>query len=275
MATYDVEAERIRSFAEASRGLTRLAFRLETRRARRFEEENLKIYDGVIAVSPKDRDVFVDHYGFAPERVLVVDNSVDPHYFNFENRLVNANPSVVFVGALSYWANRQAAWRLVHDIMPLVRRQCPGTSVWVVGQTPDAALRALHDGQGIVVTGRVQDVRPYLARATVACMPLNAGSGTKYKVLEALSAGVPTVCTPTALEGLDLTDGEELLVRKGDQELASALVTLIKRPDLAARLAQRGRETIEQRYAWDANLPRLDAWLERLAKLPRRSEEKR
>jgi len=126
-----------------------------------------------------------------------------------------------------------------------------------------------------VVTGQVDDVRPYLARAAVACMPLTAGSGTKYKVLEALSAGVPTVCTPTALEGLDLKDGDELLVRKSDQELASALVTLIKQPDLAARLARRGREAIERQYAWDTNLPNLDAWLERLAFLPRRSEENR
>jgi glycosyltransferase involved in cell wall biosynthesis len=275
LATYDVEVERIRSFAEASRGLTRLAFRLETRRARRFEEQNLKVYDGVIAVSSKDRDVFVSRYGVAAERVLVVENGVDPHYFSFESRLLDASPSVVFVGALSYWANRQAAGRLVRDIMPLVWRQCPDASVWIVGQAPDPVLRALHDGQRIVVTGKVHDVRPYLARAAVACMPLTAGSGTKYKVLEALSAGVPTVCTPTALEGLDLKDGDELLVRKSDQELASALVTLIKQPDLAARLARRGREAIERQYAWDTNLPNLDAWLERLAFLPRRSEENR
>jgi glycosyltransferase involved in cell wall biosynthesis len=74
---------------------------------------------------------------------------------------------------------------------------------------------------------------------------------------------------------LDLKDGDELLVRKSDQELASALVTLIKQPDLAARLARRGREAIERQYAWDTNLPNLDAWLERLAFLPRRSEENR
>jgi glycosyltransferase involved in cell wall biosynthesis len=177
---------------------------------------------------------------------------------------------VIFVGTLSYMANRQAAWRLVRDIMPLVRRQYPYARLSIVGQGPEPALLAQHDGDRTVVTGRVEDVRPYLARATVACMPLSAGSGTKYKVLEALSAGVPTVCTPTALEGLDLKDGEELLVGETNEELAAAVVTIIKQPEMAARLARRGREVVERQYSWDANLPRLDAWLDLLLSLPRR-----
>ena len=273
MATYDVEAERIRSFAEASRGLTRLAFHLESRRARRFEEENLRAYDGVIAVSAKDRDVFVNRYGFTPARVLVVDNSVDPHYFDFRERTHSLPPRVIFVGALSYWANRQAAWRLVRHIMPLVRQHCRDACLWIVGQAPEPALLSENDGRRVVVTGRVPDVRPYLAEAAVACMPLTAGAGTKYKVLEALSAGVPTVCTPTALEGLDLKDGHELLVRQTDEDLAAAVVAAIKQPELVARLARNGRQAVESRYAWDVNLPHLDPWLERLATLPRRYQE--
>lgn len=272
MASYDVEAERIRSFVEASRGLTKVAFHLESRRAQRFEEENLQVYDGVIAVSAKDRDVFIGRYGFSPERVLVIENSVDPHYFTFAERSSDPIPRVIFVGTLSYMANRQAAWRLVRDIMPLVRRQCPDARLLIVGQGPEPALLAQHDGDQTVVTGRVEDVRPYLARAAVACMPLSAGSGTKYKVLEALSAGVPTVCTPTALEGLDLKDGEELLVRETDEDLAAGVVTLIKQSEVAARLARQGREVVEHQYAWDANLPRLDAWLDLLLSLPLRRE---
>jgi glycosyltransferase involved in cell wall biosynthesis len=273
LASYDVEVERIQSFAEASRGLTKLAFRLESRRARRFEKGNLRFYDGVIAVSAKDRDTFIGRYGFSRERVLVIENSVDPQYFAFEERSSDPIPHVVFVGALSYMSNRLAAWRLVRDIMPLVRRQCPEACLSIVGQAPEPALLAQQDGHRTVVTGRVEDVRPYLARAAVACMPLTAGSGTKYKVLEALSTGAPTVCTPTALEGLNLKDGEELFVRETDEELAAAIVTLIKQPEVAARLARRGREVVERQYTWDSNLPRLDAWLELLASLPRRYEE--
>jgi glycosyltransferase involved in cell wall biosynthesis len=271
MASYDVEAERIESFAEVSRGLTGLGLALESRRARRFEAENLRHYDGIIAVSAKDRDVFVGRYGFPPERVLVIENSVDPEYFTVAERAPDATPHVVFVGALGYLANRQAAWRLVRGIMPLVRRHCPGACLSIVGQAPEPALLAEHDGSRVIITGRVEDVRPYLARAAVACIPLSAGSGTKYKVLEALSSGTPTVCTPTALEGLDLKEGEELLVRETDEEIAAAVVTLITQPDVAAKLARQGRAVVERHYSWDSNLPRLDAWLDLLASWPKRS----
>jgi len=273
MASYDVEAERIESFADASRGLSRLAFRLEARRASRFEHENMRAFDGIIAVSARDRDAFVSRYGFSPERVLIVENSVDPQYFAFTERCLEAVSRVIFVGTLDYLANRQAAWRLVRDIMPLVRERHPDASLWIVGQNPEAALLARSDGRRTVVTGLVDDVRPYLAQATVACMPLASGAGTKYKILEALSAGVPTVCTPSALKGLDLKDGEELLVRETDEELAAAIVSVIEQPQMAARLARHGRARLERRYTWDANLACLDGWLQQVASLPRRSDD--
>jgi glycosyltransferase involved in cell wall biosynthesis len=72
---------------------------------------------------------------------------------------------------------------------------------------------------------------------------------------------------------LALRHGQDLLVGRSNHELATAVVSLIEQPDLAARLARHGRETIERRYAWDSNLPRLDAWLDLLAALPRRSKE--
>ena len=270
MASYDVEAERIDSFAQASRGLQRVALRLERDRARRFEAENLRAFDGIIAVSERDKDTFVGRYGFSPDRVLVIANSVDPHYFAFAGRRETRSPQVVFVGTLDYLANRRAAWRLVDDIMPRVRRRCPQATVWVVGQNPEPALQARADGSLTVVTGAVDDVRPYLAQATVACIPLTAGAGTKYKVLEALSAGVPTVCTSSALTGLELKDAEHLIVRDTDEELAGAIVDLIEHPELGERLARQGRAQVERLYTWDTNLPVLDDWLRLLDTLPRR-----
>jgi glycosyltransferase involved in cell wall biosynthesis len=275
MASYDVEAERIGSFAEASRGISRFAFRLESRRARVFEEQNLRAFDGVIAVSANDKDIFVNRYGLPAERVLVIENGVDPKYFTFAERRAMPTPHVVFVGTLNYLANRQAAWRLVRRIMPLVRKERPDACLWIVGQNPEPALLAENDARGTVVTGRVDDVRPYLTQASVTCMPLSAGAGTKLKILEALSAGVPIVCTPFAIKGLDVKDGEQLVVRESDEDLAAAIVTLIGQPEMATQLARHGRELVERQYTWDANLPRLDDWLQRLGSLPRRSHDRR
>jgi glycosyltransferase involved in cell wall biosynthesis len=271
LATYDVEAVRLRRLAETRRGFARLAALREARRAATFERENLTRFDGVLAVSELDKELFVRLYGFPPERILVVDNGVDPDYFVFTERRPPTPPSIVYVGSLGYPPNRDAAWRLLQRIMPLVRARHPDARVSIVGGNPGSDLLAQHDGTRTVVTGTVADVRPYLAEASLACVPLASGSGTKYKVLEALSAGVPVVCSPIAVEGLRLEDGRHLLVRATDEELATGIVQLLENRPLSAALARQGRDHIERHYAWSVTLSGLEPWLDTMAALPRRN----
>jgi len=268
MASYDVEHVRLRRMAESHAGRKRIALRLEAQRAARFERDNLHHYDGIIAVSQLDKEIFVRDYGFPAERVLVIDNGVDPDYFQFRARTPAQRPEIVYTGSFTYAPNTHAAWRLIRQIMPLVWERYPSARLWVVGQSPGRELEAAADGDRIVVTGRVKDVRPYLAGASLGCVPLVSGSGTKYKVLEALSAGVPVVCSPIAAEGLELRDGEQILVRQTDLEIATAMVQLLDDPAMAQQMARRGRALVETRYAWDAFLPRLDDWLDYLAQAP-------
>jgi glycosyltransferase involved in cell wall biosynthesis len=271
MAAYDVEAVRVRRYARTQRGLKRLSLAREARRAERFERSNLALFDGVIAVSELDRSIFVERYAFEPERVLVIENGVDTDYFAFREPSDLDPPNVMFVGNLGYQPNAQAARRLIDRIMPAVWAEFPSAALWLVGQQPDKNLVAAADGRKIVVTGTVEDVRPYLRSATVACVPLVSGAGTKYKVLEALSAGVPTVCSTLAVEGLELVAGRDLLVADTDSEIASLVKRVISDRLLAVQLAHSGRRVVEDRYSWDVNLPRLDEWLDRLRSLPKRT----
>jgi glycosyltransferase involved in cell wall biosynthesis len=276
LASYDVESVRMARLATARRTWPgRLAGRLEARRAMRYERDNLALFDGVIAVSELDKQLFVERYGFPTERVLVVPNGVDPAYFAYEKRQAGAAKVVLFTGSMGYAPNYQAALRLVERIMPLVRRRHPEAVTCIVGQNPPAELSAKHDGAGVVVTGKVEDVRPYLSAAAVSCVPLLAGSGTKYKVLEALSAGVPVVCSPLGAEGLDLTDEEHLLVGRTDAELADGVARILGNPNLAAGLARRGRAQVQCLYTWDVALAGLGPWLACLGKLPLRADERR
>ncbi|MFL5540104.1 MAG: glycosyltransferase, partial [Longimicrobiaceae bacterium] len=268
LASYDVEASRLRTFADSASPRRKPALALEARRAARFERESVERYDGVIVVSELDRDAYV-RYGFEPERVLILENGVDPRYFAFQER-DPAAADVVLVGTYTYRPNLDAAWRLVRGIMPGVRAERPQAGLWIVGQGAPDPLRAVDDGRLTHVTGSVPDVRPYLARAAVSCIPLSAGAGTKYKVLEALSAGVPLVCTRLAAEGLEVEDGRHLLLAESDEELAGAVRRLLGDRALAARLAVEGRRLVESRYAWEVNLGRMDDWLARLRALPRR-----
>jgi Glycosyltransferase len=157
--------------------------------------------------------------------------------------------------------------RLVDRITPLVWKETRDAQVWFVGQRPERELLARADGQRIFVTGRVDSVRPYLDRCSVVCVPLEIGSGTKYKVIEALAAGA-VVCTPLATEGLNLVD-EHVLIGESDVELADAISWVLRHRDRAAAMSERARILIEEQYAWDVILTKLEPWLDRIAALPR------
>ncbi len=271
LSSYDLEKIRMQRIAAAQPNLlARKAMEMESKRAESFERDSLGFYDGIIAVSELDKGSYISEYGFESERIVVIDNSVDTEYFSFRPRVKTEQPEVVFTGSLAYFPNEEAAKRLVQQIMPLVWRKSPRARVWIVGQNPGQNLRKLADGNKVFVTGTVADVRPYIDMATLTCIPLRTGSGTKYKVLEAASLGVPIVCTPLALEGLSLEAERHVLLGESDSELAEAILRVIKNPQSFEKASVAAAHHVQQHYSWDANLSKLDEWLEKIKDLPKR-----
>ncbi|MBK9925011.1 MAG: glycosyltransferase [Anaerolineales bacterium] len=270
LSSYDVEAIRLERMAASRRGLAKKALQLEARRASVFERDTLEYYDGIIAVSETDKQSYIQRYQFDSDRILVLDNSVDTEYFSYQPRIETDQPNIVFIGSLGYWPNHEAAQLLLKDIMPLVRKQIPNARAWIVGQSPGRELLELSDGILNIVTGQVDDVRCYLDIATAACIPLRTGSGTKYKVLEGASAGVPIICTPLALEGLSLEPNNHVLVGQSNQELADAIIKVVKFPKESQIQVQKAAAHIEKYYSWNSNLQKLPPWLETIQHLPRR-----
>lgn len=263
-ATYDVEAVRVKRIAEATGDVTSQQASL----AEAFERENLAAYDGILAVSELDKQIFVEKYQFPSERILVIENSVDLNYFKFEPRVQREQKNIVYIGSLSYFPNEEAAWRLIERIMPLVRQKFPDACLWVVGQGASEKLAAMTDNQYTVVTGKVEDVRPYLAYADLTCVPLMTGSGTKYKILEAFSAGVPVVCSSIAAEGLDLGHEVHALIGDSDEELAERVIRMLSDSQMADELTRNAYDLVTVQYSWRSNLSKLDQWLAWLAKSP-------
>ncbi len=271
LSSYDVEAIRMERIAASQTGMARLALQMEARRAQTFEHNTVQYYDGIIAVSDTDKQTYIQRYQIEPDRILVLDNSVDTEYFSFKPRIEYDQPNIVFTGSLGYWPNDEAAQRLLQDIMPLVRRVIPTTRAWIVGQSPSSELLGLSDGDLNIVTGQVEDVRPFLDMATLTCIPLRTGSGTKYKVLEAAGAGTPIVCTPLALEGLSLRANDHVLVGQSDQELAEAIIKIIQNPESRRQAVENAAIHVQNHYSWISNLKKLEPWLETIQSLPKRS----
>jgi glycosyltransferase involved in cell wall biosynthesis len=147
---------------------------------------------------------------------------------------------------------------LMNEIMPLVWAKQPDVKLQIVGKDPPASIRALADHPAVTVTGTVQDMRPYLQRASLAVVPLLYGAGIQNKVLEAMASGTPVVATSQAVLALDAEPGRDLLVAQTPAEFAEKIVHLINNPLLRDQVGSAGRRYVENNHQWVKIAERLE-----------------
>ena len=159
---------------------------------------------------------------------------------------------VVFSGNMEYHPNVSAVQFFRYEIWPGLRQRWPSLIWRLVGKN-DAAVRRFTTGDPrIEVTGEVEDAVQELARARVAVVPLLAGSGTRFKVLEAWSAGLPVVCTSIGAEGLPARDGENMLIADGGPAFGAAVTRVLENANLRKQLGQAGRLMLEHEFTWES-----------------------
>lgn len=238
------------------------------RRQRAAEERAWRAADLCLATSEREAGII----GAAgARRVAIVPNGVATDMMRpgagDSNTRAPGPPSLVFVGLLGYRPNADAVMHLVRDILPLIRAQRPDINLRVVGDGARAELLRLA-GPGVEFTGRVPDVRPYITAADVVVVPLRIGSGTRLKILEALALGRAVVTTTIGAEGLDLVEGEHVLIADGPTAFAAAVDRLLGDDRLAGRLGDQGRTLVERSYDWSWIGSRLVEAYDQLLGLP-------
>jgi polysaccharide biosynthesis protein PslH len=165
--------------------------------------------------------------------------------------------SLVLSGKMAYHANVTAVLYFVHEILPLIWRERPQTKLWLVGQSPPAAVKNLAADPRIMVTGQVSEMCPYLAGAAVAVCPLVYGAGIQNKVLEAMACATPVVSAPASLNALGAQAEGEALAGAAPQEFAQQVLRLLRDPQLACRIGEAGRRFVERHHSWEAVALRL------------------
>jgi polysaccharide biosynthesis protein PslH len=168
----------------------------------------------------------------------------------------NISPAMLFIGNMRYPPCVDAALYLYREIFPHIRSLLSAAELWIVGRDPRPEVLRLN-GSGIHVTGRVDDVIPYYRQSAVCVVPLRAGGGTRLKILEAMALGRPVVSTTIGCEGLEVIDGEHLLIADDPKEFAEKTVRLLTDRQLYERILLNGRRLVEARYDWDKIAGRL------------------
>lgn len=242
MDAHNVEADILLGNARRARGpLRKLHHFLQALFMRRFEKREAARMDAILTCSDADREHFLRRNA----AVLTVPNAVEAVH----DRDAPDGKDVVFVGLMSYLANVEGICWFCDTIWPLVKARSPQAKLWITGKNPRPEVSRLACAD-VVVTGSVPDVAEYYRRARVFVCPLRVGSGTRLKILEAFSWGVPVVSTPLGCSGIEARPGEHLLVAESSEDFAQAVVSVLEDDALAQRLGRAGRDLAAARYTW-------------------------
>lgn len=234
--------------------------KIEVPKIKSIERDFIRQADQVWLCSESDTNLLQKWYGQISHSQIISNGINVAYYDNVRLGKSHCNPelddgskTLIFIGSFSYIPNIEAAKLLINQIYPKLQKVYPDCRLLIVGKNPPQKIRETAQAySGIIFTGKVPDVRPYLAAANVVVTPLLQGSGTRLKILEAFAAGRPVVSTTKGVEGLKVTDGEHLLIRDSVEDLVAGVSQLWSEPMLREKLVCSAYELVKQEYSWEA-----------------------
>jgi glycosyltransferase involved in cell wall biosynthesis len=240
--------------AESTDLFGKLITRFELGRTRRMEAFLLGCFDHILVTSSIDREALLGlpRNGTKPSPISVVSNGVDQNFFYPNPQIQRDVETLVFSGKMSYHANISMAKHLVADIMPRIWKTRPNVCLYIVGKDPSSEVKEFEKNPLIQVTGTVDDIRPFLWRATVSVVPLLYGAGIQNKILEAMATRTPVVTNFKALSALQVQAGKELLAAHNADEFSQAVVRLIEDRHLQNQVGDAGARYVRANHNWSS-----------------------
>lgn len=224
----------------------------ELRRTERYEAKAMRFFERALVTSKADRQALLS---LLPQSALVagievLPNGVDLDYFRPDLDTPKETQTLVVSGKMSYHANVTMVLYLARELMPRIWARRPDVRLDIVGKDPPEEIVKLALNPAVRVTGTVEDLRPYLRRASVAVAPITYGVGIQNKVLEAMACGTAVVTTPQAVSALEVQNEKEVLVAQDAEDFCRAVLSLLDEPVRRQQLEQAGRAYVEKRHHW-------------------------
>ncbi len=262
----DIDSDKWRQYSSSKKWPASWLYKREYKKLFEWEKMVAQQADHSLFVTEKESALFRELVPTVAEKVHSIDNGVDYDFFTSnsaaENPYLEQSPKIVFTGAMDYWANVDAVVWFVEEVLPLVQQKIPDLEFFIVGSKPTAKVSALSNVAGVTVTGRVEDVRPYIQYSNLSVAPLRIARGVQNKVLEAMSMGKAVVATSQAMEGIkDIEQFSELTLDDA-KAYADKVAELLQDDAKAKSWGDKGREMILKNYNWQSNVAKVVSLLE-------------
>jgi sugar transferase (PEP-CTERM/EpsH1 system associated) len=253
LSFHNVGSLQYRRIASLKTGIvSRLGFLVKAALMQSWEAKIAAHFDRSLVVSGKEAELLHAEDSTLP--VSVIENGVDCELYQPLPEPAS-NPTLLFLGVLSYPPNTDAVVWFVREIWPLIRGEIQDAQLRVAGHSPPAELQGLSSAEGISVSGYVKELLSLYQDTHVVIVPLRAGGGTRLKILEAMALGRIVVSTSIGCEGLEVTSGVHLIIADTPDEFAAGVLLALTSPQLRRRIASNARKLVEGRYSW-ANIGR-------------------
>ena len=250
---------------QATSSLRRRFFAMQAGKMEAYEREVSRRSKYVIAVSALDAERMRSM--FAIDRVKAVSTGVDLDYFRRPDAqhetAFSGGADLIFCGSMDWLPNVDAVEHFLIEILPIIRQQRPQTTVVIAGRSPDPrVLRAAESLEGVTVTGKVPDMRPYLWASSVSIVPIRIGGGTRLKVYECMASSLPVVSTTVGAEGLAYTDEQDILIADTPAGFAERCLRLLADDDRRRSMAAHALRLVERSFSWASATEEFEAILE-------------
>jgi glycosyltransferase involved in cell wall biosynthesis len=239
-----------RHVEHAGDSLRRAYFKMQAERMYHYERRVSRASGHIVAVSAKDAGEM--RRLFDVTRVSEIPTGVNIDYFLPPGHPSSPVADLVFVGSMDWLPNVDGVLFFVREILPLIRRKRPETSVAVVGRTPPPKVIQLGvEDSKVVITGTVPDIRPFLWGSSVSIVPLRIGGGTRLKIYEAMAAKIPVVSTTIGAEGLTVNPPRDIRIADDPRDFAAQCLELLDGPEPRGRVAAAAWEMVNANFSWE------------------------
>ena len=246
--SHNVEYDNFKRMAKVKNPFKKLFYHLEAYKFYREETAVCSQQDALLVTSERDISIFDQTVPDVPK--YLIPNGVDTNYFQPFKTQPDPH-SMVFVGMMKYVPNEDGITWFLDEIFPKILEKVPDATITIVGKNPPQSMLNRAD-KNIIVTGFVEDTRPYIEKSAVYVVPLRMGGGTRLKIMEALAVKKPIVTTSIGCEGIDVVNGETILISDDPDEFASRVIELFENPKRAIDLTDKGYELVKNLYRWES-----------------------
>lgn len=254
---------RLKDYHHHRLGFKKLQEAINLKGLKKYEFEMYRKVDKILTLTPQDRHELLE---ISPD----LDISVVPHGVNTDefsySEPEDTEKSVVFLGNYLHYPNVDAVLFFYNAVWPRLKVNVPDVKFYVVGNAPPREIQAMTQDENIIVTGKVDDVAPYLRKGRIFVCPVRLGGGFRGKILEAMSVGRPVVSTSLGAAGIPASHGENILIADDPDHFSSGILDLLNKPELYRKISRNARKLVEDRYAWQKGVQILEKVLESMMK---------